>query len=55
MGEDFYLFKEGLEEANSIVELEVVASTIKDCEELLIDVELEELRNIFLRQKKELR
>ncbi|SDC00755.1 MULTISPECIES: ribonuclease HII [unclassified Candidatus Frackibacter] len=55
LGEDFYLFKEGLEEANSIVELEVVASTIKDCEELLIDVELEELRNIFLRQKKELR
>ncbi|SJZ63668.1 ribonuclease HII [Selenihalanaerobacter shriftii] len=54
LGEDYYLFKEGLEKAKSIEEIEVIANTIKECEKILSQIELDELRNIFIKQKRKI-
>lgn len=54
LGEDYHLFKEGLEKAESVAELESIAETVRECTELLSELELGELRNIFFAKKKKL-
>jgi ribonuclease HII len=55
LGKDYYLFQEGLEDAESIVELKSIARTVRECVELLSEIELKELRSVFLEQKKKLK
>ncbi|ADL13166.1 ribonuclease HII [Acetohalobium arabaticum] len=55
LGEDYYLFEEGLKQADSIDELESIAASVKECVDLLSEFELKELRNIFSQRRQELR
>ncbi|MCK8825643.1 ribonuclease HII [Fuchsiella alkaliacetigena] len=54
LSEDYRLFAQGLKEAQSIAELEAVAQTIQDCGELLSELELAELRQLFKKEKQSL-